>query len=262
MEVNTMNIILITGASSGMGIEFALQTDNIFDSVDEIWMIARRKKAMLEVAQHMEHTTRILDMDVTNEAHLERLRHLLEEEKPTIQMLVNCAGYGVMGKFARLREKEQLGMIDVNCKALTQMTYLCLPYMRKNSRIIQLASSAAFMPQPEFAVYAATKAYVHSFSRALNQELHAKRIYVTSVCPGPVDTPFFDIAEKDGKILAVKKLTMVHADKVVAQALADSYHKKEVSIYSGFIRAFYVLAKLVPHKALLTILGCMQKSGT
>ena len=259
MEEN-MNIILITGASSGMGVEFALQTDNIFDRVDEIWMIARRKEAMLEVAQHMDHTTRILDMDVTNDAHFERLEKLLAEEKPTIRMLINCAGYGVMGKFTRLSSKEQLGMIDVNCRALTRMTYLCLPYMRKNSRIIQLASSAAFMPQPEFAVYAASKAYVHSFSRALNRELRPKRIYVTSVCPGPVDTPFFDIAEKDGKILAVKKLTMTRADKVVAQALADSYHKKGTSVYSGFIKAFHIMTKLIPHRVLLMILGCIQKS--
>ena len=67
-----------------------------------------------------------------------------------IRMLVNCAGYGVMGNFTKLNRKEELGMIDVNCKALTDMTYLCIPYMRKNSRIIQLASSAAFMPQPYF----------------------------------------------------------------------------------------------------------------
>ena len=95
-----MNIIMITGASSGMGLEFALQLDNVFDSVDEIWLIARRKEAMLQVAECMEHTTRILDMDVTNQSHMLRLRKLLVEEKPVIRMLVNCAGYGVMGKFS------------------------------------------------------------------------------------------------------------------------------------------------------------------
>lgn len=252
-----MNVILITGASSGMGIEFALQTDDIFDSVDEIWMIARRKEAMLEVAQHMEHTTRILDMDVTNEAHMERLKNLLANEKPVIRMLVNCAGYGVMGRFSDLNAQEQLGMIDVNCKALTQMTYLCIPYMYRNSRIIQLASSAAFMPQPEFAVYAATKAYVYSFSRALNRELRSRKIYVTAVCPGPVNTPFFDIAEKDGKILPIKKLAMARADKVVAQALADSYHRKETSVYGVLIKEFKILTKLVPHKVLLAIMRLM-----
>lgn len=254
-----MNMILITGASSGIGVEFALQLDNIFnDNIDEIWMIARRKEAMLKVAQHMEHTTRVLDMDVTDGASVERLKNLLAKEKPVIRMLVNCAGYGVMGKFTKLNAQEQLGMVDVNCKALTQLTYLCIPYMRPNSRIIQMASSAAFMPQPDFAVYAASKAYVYSFSRALNRELRPKKIYVTAVCPGPVDTPFFDIAEKDGKTLAIKKLTMVHADKVVERAIRDSFHKKESSVYSFLIKGFEILAKAVPHKVILDIMQAIS----
>jgi len=152
-----------------MGVEFALQLDNVFQNIDEIWMIARRKKELLEVAQHLEHTTRILDMDITKEEQIERLRKLLADEKPVVRMLVNCAGYGILGDFTASNISEELGMIEVNCKALTQMTHLCLPYMKKNSRIIQLASSAAFLPQPNFAVYAATKAYVYSFSRALRQ---------------------------------------------------------------------------------------------
>lgn len=250
-----MNIIMITGASSGMGTEFAFQLDNVFeDTIDEIWLIARRKEQLLEVASSMEHTTRVLDMDVTKQEDMTRLQNLLAAEKPVIRMLVNCAGYGVMGEFTTLNMKEQLGMIDVNCKALTQMTYLAVPYMRKNSRIIQLASSAAFMPQPGFAVYAASKAYVNSLSRALSEELRKKKIYVTSVCPGPVDTPFFDIAEKDGKILAVKKLTMADSEKVVAKAIEDSYRKKAVSVYSRYIQLFALLTKILPHQLLLTIL--------
>ena len=249
-----MNIIIITGASSGMGVEFALQLDNVFDeSVDEIWMIARRKKEMLEIAQHMEHTTRVLDMDVTNELHIDKFRRLLKEEKSVIRMLVNCAGYGVMGKFTKLEENEQLGMLDVNCKALTQMTYMCIPYMRKNSRILQVASSAAFLPQPDFAVYAASKAYVYSFSRALNRELRSKKIYVTAVCPGPVDTPFFNIAEKNGKILTIKKMAMAKADKVVEKAIKDSYYKRESSVYGVIIRFCEIFSKIVPHKIVLTL---------
>ena len=254
-----MNIIIITGASSGMGMEFALQLDNVFEtSIDEIWLIARRKEQMLEVASSMEHTTRVLDMDVTGKDDMKRLKKLLAKEKPVIRMLVNCAGYGVMGEFSKLKMQEELGMIDVNCKALTQMTYLCIPFMRKNSRIIQLASSAAFMPQPGFAVYAATKAYVNSLSRALSEELRKKKIYVTSVCSVPVDTPFFNIAEKDGKILAIKKLTMVKAEQVVERAIKDSFHKKTVSVYSGYIKAFGILAKVFPHKLILTIMRFMK----
>ena len=130
--------------------------------------------------------------------------------------------------------------------------------MRENSRIIQLASSAAFMPQPGFAVYAASKAYVNSFSRALYEELRKKKIYVTSVCPGPVDTPFFDIAEKDGKTLAIKKLAMALPEKVVEKAILDSYRKRPVSIYSGYIKAFEILAKTVPHKVILTAMRYMK----
>jgi oxidoreductase, short-chain dehydrogenase/reductase family len=175
-----------------------------------------------------------------------------------IRMLVNCAGYGVMGNFTKLNRKEELGMIDVNCKALTDMTYLCIPYMRKNSRIIQLASSAAFMPQPYFAVYAASKSYVYSFSRALSEELRSRRIYVTAVCPGPVDTPFFDIAEKDGKTLSIKKLTLASPEKVVERAIADSFHKKKISVYNPYIRAFHVLAKIVPHQWILFIMRFLK----
>lgn len=253
-----MNIIIITGASSGMGVEFALQLDNTFNNVDEIWLIARRKEAMLEVAQYLEHTTRVLDMDVTDETHMKRLEKLLADEKPVIRMLVNCAGYGIMGDFSASDIEDELGMIDVNCRALTQMTYLCLPYMRKNSRIIQLASSAAFLPQPNFAVYAATKSYVYSFSRALNQELRPKKIYVTAVCPGPVDTPFFDIAEKTGSTLAVKKLTLARADLVVEKAIADSYHKREKSVYGSWIKSFDVAAKIVPHRAILEMMRYLK----
>ena len=254
-----MNIIIITGASSGMGVEFALQLDNVFNyTIDEIWMIARRKEHMLEVAESMMNTTRILDMDVTKQEDMERLQKLLAKEKPTVRMLVNCAGYGVMGEFSKLNMQEELGMIDVNCKALTQMTYMCIPYMRENSRIIQLASSAAFMPQPGFAVYAASKAYVNSFSRALYEELRKKKIYVTSVCPGPVDTPFFDLAEKDGKTLAIKKLAMALPEKVVEKAIQDSYRKRPVSVYSGYIKVFEILAKAVPHQVILTTMRYMK----
>ena len=158
-----------------------------------------------------------------------------------------------MGEFTKMNGEDELGMIDVNCKALTQITHMCIPYMRKNSRIIQLASSAAFLPQPNFAVYAATKSYVYSFSRALSRELSNRKIYVTSVCPGPVDTPFFDIAEKTGKTLAIKKIAMANAEKVVEKAIRDSFHKKESSVYHPIIKFFEIITKIVPHKILLLI---------
>lgn len=254
-----MNVIVITGASSGMGMEFARRMDLSFSNVDEFWLIARSRDKLVQLAGQLVHKTRVFAMDVTDRDGLDRLEEALKEQHAIVRILINCAGYGVMGPFDKLDREQTLGMVRLNCEALTDMTYRLLPFMRRNSRIIQLASSAAFMPQPDFAVYAASKAYVHSFSRAIGAELKEKGIYVTSVCPGPVDTPFFDIAEKDGTTLAVKKLTMVQPEKVVDLALRDSYYKRTISVYSVPIKAFNVTAKVFPHALLLEGLKAMKK---
>ena len=253
------SIVIITGASSGMGREFAMQLDAHLRKTDEIWLIARRKERLKEVAEKMRNNVRIISMDITKESQMERLTDMLQDHDCVIKMLVNCAGYGILGDFANLTVEEQTGMVRTNCEALTHITHTCIPFMKKNSRIINMASSASFIPQPGFAVYAATKSYVNSFSLALGQELKNKGIYVTSVCPGPVDTPFFDIAEKTGSTLAIKKLTMVTADKVVAQALRDSYNKRPLSVCSLPIKAFYVLTKRIPHRFILRVMDLLKK---
>lgn len=252
------NIIVITGASSGIGLEFARQIDPYFSNVDEIWLIARSREKLVKAAAGMRHRTRILAMDITKEAQLERLEDTLLEHDAVVRMLINCAGYGLMGEFSGQELEGALGMVRLNCEALTHITHRCLPFMKRGSRIIQLSSSAAFLPQPGFAVYAATKSYVLSFSRALGEELKDRGIWVTSVCPGPVDTPFFDIAERSGSTLSIKKYTMVEPERVVCKALKDSYFKKSMSVCSLPIQAFEVIAKLVPHQALLDVVNRLK----
>ena len=112
------NIIIITGASSGIGQEFALQIDTAFSNIDEIWMIARREDRLLEVARVMEHNTRLIMMDLTDEYAMDDFEMLLEESNVTVRMLINAAGYGLMGAFEELSLEEQLGMLQVNCEAL------------------------------------------------------------------------------------------------------------------------------------------------
>lgn len=253
-----MNIIIITGASSGIGKEFAIQIDKGFSNIDEIWLIARRKERLEEFALQLSHQTRILCMDVNDEYAMDDLEKMLYECDCRVRMLVNCAGYGIFGQVDEMEMEEQLGMIQTNCEALTRLTYLCLPYMYKNSRIINLASSAAFMPQAGFAVYAASKSYVLSFSRGLNQELRKRHIYVTAVCPGPVRTEFFDLAERYGGTLAIKKMVMAEAENVVDLALWDSFHKKDVSVYSIPMKAFMALTKYVPHSMIMMITRLMK----
>lgn len=256
-----MNIIIITGASSGIGREFAVRMDRHFSNIDEFWLIARSRDRLEETAGELKHRTRLFPMDITDKEALDSLERAALENNVTVRMLINCAGYGIMGHFCELDTELELGMIRLNCEALSEITHRMIPYMRWGSRIIQMASSAAFLPQPDFAVYAATKSYVLSFSRALGRELQNAGIYVTCVCPGPVDTPFFDIAEATGSTLAVKKYTMVTAERVVALALRDSYHKHTMSVCSLPIKSFLLLSKIVPHGIILRLMENMKKKG-
>lgn len=252
-------VAIITGASSGMGVEFALQMDLLLaGKVDEIWLIARREERLWEVAKLLETRARVIPMDVSDVEDCACFSCALEQEMPSIRMLVNCAGFGLMGAFRSIPIKKQLDMIDVNVRALTRLTYLCIPHMSKNGRILQLASAAAFLPQKNFAVYAATKAYVLSLSRALSQELEKKNIYVTAVCPGPVATEFFEKAAAYGDALAFKEKVMVSSQKVVKKALRDSAKRKQVSVCSLPMQAFYLLTKLVPHKLIFFVMRFLK----
>ena len=176
-------------------------------------------------------------------------------------MLINCAGYGMMGDVEQIPQKEQAGQVDLNCRALVEVTQLCLPYMKKKSRIIQLASSAAFLPQPGFAVYAATKSFVLSFSRALRAELKQRQIYVTTVCPGPVRTEFFEVAEQYASTLAIKKYTMVEAERVVREALQASCKNRPMSVCSLPMQLFWAGTRLLPQDAMLWAAQKMRKKG-
>ena len=258
MSMSKKNIIIITGASSGMGKEFVKQIDKKFPKVDEIWLIARRKEVLVALAKTSNHRCRVFAYDLCKKQALEEIKMQLELEQPEIALLVNSAGYGILGPFDSTCMEEQTGMVSLNCEVLTAMTYLCIPYMKKGSRIIQLASSAAFLPQPKFAVYAATKSYVLSFSKALNEELRSRQIHVTAVCPGPVDTEFFERAEKGSDTLFIKKIVMAKPEKVVAKALLDARNKKDVSVYSLPIQMFYVASKVLPHKVMLMVMRLMK----
>lgn len=254
-----MNIAIITGASSGMGVEFVRQLDAIAN-LDEIWMIGRNEHKLQSITFETKALKRKLSLDLLSNEAYAYLKYLLTDEMPCIRMLINCAGFGLSGNMEALSGELQTDMIDLNCKALTRLTMLCLPYMQKGSRIIQMASAGAFVPQPGFAVYAASKAYVLSLGRALHAELYPKHIYVTTVCPGPVDTPFFEVSSKDGKPAGIKKYFMVKPDKVVKHALKASILKKELAIYGISMKALYVLAHLPLAEAHCAIQKIQNKS--
>ena len=146
-KVQKKKIVIITGASSGFGLEFALQLDDMFHELDEMWLIARRRERLEKLKGSLSVPARIIAMDVTREEDILSFRSLLERENISVRMLVNSAGFGLMGRFDKIGIEEQLQMLEVNCKALTRITYECIPYICRNGRILQLASSAAFVPR-------------------------------------------------------------------------------------------------------------------
>lgn len=247
-------IAIVTGASSGMGREFVLQLDQQARQLDEIWVIARRTGKLFELDAQINRKLVVCPADLSKYEDIKGIQRLLVKEKPVISVLVNAAGFGVHGTTEELECDFQLGMVDVNCRALTAVTRICLPYMAKGGRIINMASAAAFVPQPKFTVYAASKSYVMSFSRALHEELAPKKISVTAVCPGPVDTEFFHRDNCDINKTFYKRVVMAKPDAVVRQAMADAAARRTVSVYGPLMNVFRVVTKLLPHRLLLLIM--------
>ncbi len=246
-----MKIAVVTGASSGIGREFVRQIALRYGKMNEIWIIARRKDRLEALEKELSMKVRIFAMDLTSSEDMKEWTHYLKDNTPDIKLLVNCAGYGLQGQFDELDIDAQCGMIDLNCRALTQFTGCCLPYISDHSRIINAASAAAFCPQPGFNVYAATKAYVLSFSRALNAELKKRKITVTSLCPGPVDTEFFDVAGEGTS--SFKKLLRAKPARVVDKAIRDAALGNELSVYGIPMKAAKTAAKLLPHKLIMKL---------
>lgn len=248
-------IAIITGASSGMGMECARQISKKIPCIKEIWLIARRKEKMEELADSIDVPCKIIEADLMDDNVFVKIEDLLKSSDVKIKMLVNAAGFGKIGCVEDISIFDNGGMVRLNCEALTRLTKVAIPHMSKKSRIINFASSAAFMPQPAFAVYAATKSYVLSFSRALHYELKDKEIFVTAVCPGPVATEFFDIAEEGKKRAWFKNIFMAKADKVVAKAITDSIDKKQMSVYGVSMNLFYKLTKILPSNFMLGVVS-------
>lgn len=250
-----MKIAIITGASSGIGQEFVFQLDQACNDLDEIWLIART----VETAEMPVTKAKLvrIPLDLTTEHAHEVIEKRLKENSPRIKILVNSAGFGKMGNFEKIPLDVQTDMMKCNAIALMKMCHICIPYMVKGGYIINMASAAAFLPQMRFAVYAASKSFVLSFSRALNYELKDRKISVTAVCPGPVKTPFFDIAEETGYTLFIKKFFMADPEKVVLYALRCARERRQVSIYGITMKGLYLVSKLLPTKLILEIYNKM-----
>ena len=191
-----MNIAVITGASSGLGREFARQIDELGE-VEQIWLIARRRDRLEEVSRLLGTQSKILCADLSDRSGVIALEEALAGASPVIRYLVNAAGFGRFGSFRDIPLEEIDRMIDLNCKGAVDVTQICLPYCTRGSRILEICSTAAFQPIQFLNVYAASKSFLYRYSRALNAELMHEGITVTAVCPYWVkDTEFIPAAEQ------------------------------------------------------------------
>lgn len=251
-----MKIGIITGASSGMGKEFVKLTMSENLKLDEIWVIARRKERLEAWQKHYaEQTFRVLALDLQKREDLGVLRETLAQTSPQISLMIHCAGFGIMGRIDEIPVEEQLEMVDVNCRSVVELTTMFLPYMEKGGRMIYVASSAAFLPQPGFAVYSATKAFVLSFVRSLRVECRERNLGITIVCPGAVKTEFFKRAAEQKHLPAYKKMVMADPKKVVKKAWQDNLAGKEISVYGKPMKLFHTASKVLPHKLFLHFMG-------
>ena len=254
-----MKIAVITGASSGMGRELAIQISQK-ESFDEIWVIARREDALQNLKESIKTKVRAIPLDLSKQESFEEYKILLEKENPEVAFLANVAGFGKFGRYDQIALKDCMDMIDLNCKALVAMTQLTLPYMKRGSRILQLDSLSAFQPVPYINVYGSTKSFVLSYSRALNRELKTEGIRVMSVNPGWVKTEFFDHATASSNDAVTYYNVMYEAKDVIKTAIRDLYHtKKDVSIHGLPVKLQVFAVKLLPHRLIMNIWMKQQK---
>ncbi len=249
-----MKIAVITGASSGIGEEFVKQIDKD-EKFDEIWVIARRRERLEALKANA--PIRVLPLDLTTDEAYEEYKQLLDELKPEISVLVNASGFGYFRAFTEDPLENQLNMIDLNSKGLTAMTYLSLEYMKAGSRIINMGSMSSIQPVPYINVYAATKAYVLSFSRALNVELKHRGIKVMAACPYWVQTEFFDTAINDDTVNNFGRIFT--PEEVVTQALKDMKKGRDVSFCGLNTKLQRIGVKLLPHSLVMKI-WCKQQN--
>lgn len=247
-----MGIAVITGASSGMGKECALEVIKKASAYDEIWLIARRGDRLEKVKARFKTTAiRPVSLDLCDTMAMDNFFESLKEEKPVVDLLIHCAGCGIYGTIDEVSLKEQRAMMDLNCRGVTEITYAFLPYLSEEARLIYFASAAAFLPQPGFSIYAASKAFCLSYVRALRAENKKKKWKITAVCPGAVNTEFMVHATKDHPLPAYKKAVMADPGAVVKQAFKDNEKNKELSVYGLSMKGFLLLTKLLPHRIFL-----------
>ena len=242
---------LITGASAGIGREFARQLAN---RARTLVLVARREERLNELrdellSRNAQLNVHLRAVDLCDKTQIDELIGWLEQNKVEIDFLINNAGLGDYGRFATSPPSRNDEMLQVNIIALTTLTRALVPQMisRKCGAILNVSSSAGFLPIPGMGVYAATKAYVNSFSEALRAELRCTGVTVTALCPGPVHTEFGDVAKRPGgQPETGPEFIYVSVEQTVRDALAAIEANKPLVIPGFFMKLGMFLVRITP----------------
>jgi short-subunit dehydrogenase len=256
-------VTIVTGASDGIGAELA----RVFATKGhDLALIARRGDRLETLATEIAATGArkpiIVELDLLADGAATLLEKALADAGAEPEILVNNAGFGLMGRVAELDPTEQLAIVDLNVRALTALTLRFLqPIIAAKGAILNVASLAAFMPGPGFAIYYATKAYVLSFSEGLSEELRPLGVKVLALCPGPVATGFQTRAgfSFTGAMSAMKP-AMVGADEVARQAYDALFANKRVVVPGVLNKVSLWAVRLAPRAVLLPLLAQAQQA--
>jgi len=247
-------VALVTGASAGLGVEFARQLSK---RGYRLVLAARRKDRLDALAKEL-GKARAASIDLSKKDSAARLLADLEANGETVDLLVNNAGFGLIGRFAELDAKRERQMIDLNIGTLTDLCRAVAPQMiaRKSGAILNVASTAAFQPGPKMAVYFATKAFVLSLSEALHEELKPHGVKVSCLCPGPTRTEFGDVAGFGGNGMFDK--VAMNAPEVVKAGL-DGIDKNKAVVIPGLInKAGALSGRFAPRSVVRKIAGAIK----
>jgi short-subunit dehydrogenase len=246
-------VTLITGASAGLGAEFARQCAG---RGDEVVLVARRRDRLEALAAEIGRA-HVIVVDLAATGTPAKLVRAVEAQGLVVSTLINNAGFGVAGRFPELPLERQREMIDLNVAALVELTHLVLPGMRdrREGGILNVASTAAFQAGPGFGVYFATKAFVLSFTEALHQELKRTGIKVSALCPGPTRTEFGEVA---GVTNAAFDKLAADAPTVVAAGLKGLARNKAVVIPGLTNKLSAQSSRLIPRAAMRRIVASIK----
>ncbi len=246
-----MSIAILTGASAGLGQSFFRSLVARHPDLEGIWLIARRRERLEQMAEGCPIPVTVLPMDLTDPACYDQLGDQLKAEGVKVHILINNAGVGELDNVIDSDWRTQSRMVDLNCRALTAVTTVVLPYMERGGYVLNVCSIASFCPNTRMTVYSSTKAYVMSFTKGLREELKPHGINALAVCPGPMKTEFLDVANITDRSKMFTTLPYSDPDIVADRAVVLAGKGRCVYTPKLLFKVYRVLAKLVPHSIMM-----------